>query len=71
MDKESLTTPREGSKLAVKRGRVECPICHRLSNVSVDGSTQARSLPAFCARCGWNGKLNIDNGVCFIESPSR
>lgn len=67
----ALTMRREGCILPVKKGRVECPICHRLTNVKVGDDTQARSLPAFCAKCGWDGEVNIDNGVCYIGSPGR
>lgn len=58
-------------KLGAKNGRVLCPMCGRMTNVTAEAETRAEHLPAWCRRCGWNGKVKIASGVCFVESPNR
>lgn len=58
-------------KMAVKNERVVCPTCGRLVNVSVLPETTADNLPAWCRRCGWQGQVKIERGVCFNVSPNR
>ena len=58
-------------KLTVKNERVVCPVCARLTNVSVLPDTKAQRLPIWCRRCGWQGQVNIVDGVCYIVSPNR
>ena len=57
--------------LETKNGRAVCPICKRLLNVSVARTTEARDLPAWCRRCGWQGQVDIADGVCSTVSPNR
>lgn len=67
----TLQNEKRRDKLTVKNQRVVCPVCARLTNVSVLPDTTARSLPIWCRRCGWQGQVNIVDGVCYLVSPNR
>ncbi|MBR3331669.1 MAG: hypothetical protein IKG25_10790 [Mogibacterium sp.] len=68
---KDLTATPPIRKLETKNGRVVCPICKRLLNISVRPQTTADHLPVWCRRCEWQGQVKITDGVCFVVSPNR
>jgi transcription elongation factor Elf1 len=45
--------------LAIKDGRIVCPVCGFKTGYAVLPESEASNLPIFCKRCKWSHTVNI------------
>ncbi|MBQ9719248.1 MAG: hypothetical protein IJV64_00990, partial [Oscillospiraceae bacterium] len=59
----------ESVKLAIKNGRITCPICRHRTSQKVEPDTVAQHLTVYCHRCKAETKVNIAQSQCYLDSP--
>lgn len=64
-----MQTEQKGRVLAVKNGRIVCPICRAKFLQMLCCDTEARRLPLYCRQCKNTTVVNISGGVCTIARP--